>query len=352
MTRRRIVIALSVPLILIMVGFLILLGAELLGRAEPTKSNPVSLSSTITIQADERLFTLMAALNAADYDDENNDKGMHPVRQAVRAELARKTLPSLERLRPYMQMCRQIHESNCVHWILQRDAPPTFARQAEGWWVNAPALLFNGFDVALRDFYVEADLAVLWRKHKPAYDAEAARYQALLDPALQTTFAYLKVEPAKDASIVLLPNLLDAYWRGYGPSIAKTSYIINGPAEDPNIGLLQHEAMHPIINPLVDANLGVIDRAQADQLWVSLKPRVPQSYQTWDTVIKECVIRAIQVRLLAPERRERAIVREEQAGMLLVRPLTEQLADYEKSDRTISEYMPKLLQTLNRTTLK
>ena len=69
-------------------------------------------------------------------------------------------------------------------------------------------------------------------------------------------------------------------------------------------------------------------------------------------VIKECVIRAIQVRLLASERRERAIVREEQAGMLLVRPLAEQLTDYEKSGMTISEYMPKLLQALNRTTLK
>lgn len=320
---------------------------ELLVRFEPVTPAGAAPAAPVRIVADERLFTFMAALNAAGYDDENNVLGMHPVRQAVRADLAGLYLPSLDRLRPRLQMCRLIHESQCLHWLLQRGGPPDFARQAEGWWPDVPAFLFLGMDTALRDFYLEAGIARLWQNHQPAYAAEIARYQALLEPSLQVTQDYLGVSASSIGTVVMLPNLSDAYWRGYGLAVGDTSYIVSGPAETPNIGLLQHEYLHPIINPLVDANLTAIDPAQSRRLFAALRGGVARGYGSWEAILHESVIRAVQVRLAAPAEREWQLEKEESAGFWLVRPLAQQLEDYEAGDVSLAEYMPTLLAAVN-----
>ena len=63
--------------------------AELAVRLEPvTAASQPPAGDDVQLQADERIFTLFAALNAAGYDEENNERGMSPVRVQVRAALA------------------------------------------------------------------------------------------------------------------------------------------------------------------------------------------------------------------------------------------------------------------------
>ncbi|MFO7634738.1 MAG: hypothetical protein R6W76_19465 [Caldilinea sp.] len=259
---------------------LVLAAAELAVRFEPlTAPLPPVTGDYVQLHADERLFTLFAALNAAGYDEENNEQGFSNVRQAVRDALAGEPLPSLQRLRPYLAMCRFIHVSQCATWILQRGPAPDFARAVDGWALQVPALLFVGFDRALANFYQEAAIAALWQAQQPAYAAEIERYRALVTPAVAEVFAYLRLTEPPTEGVLVLPNLLDAYWRGYGPQLGMLSYVVMGPAIEPNIGLIQHEAMHPILNPLVDAHLDAIERSQADRLFAALKPHV--GARTW-----------------------------------------------------------------------
>jgi len=272
---------------------------------------------------------------------------MSPVRVQVRAALADKPLPSLARLRPYLRICRTIHVSQCATWILQRGPAPRFARAVDGWAVTTPAFPFLGFDRALAAFYREADIASLWQAQGPAYNTEIARYRHLVTPAVAEVFAYLKITQPPTEGVVVLPNLLDAYWRGYGPRVGDLSYVVMGPAVEPNIGLIQHEAMHPILNPLVDAHLAAVERSQADRLFAALKPRVSAGYRTWPNILHESVIRAVEVRLAVPADRERLIRQEEAAGFPLVRPLAGRLADYEASGQPMAEFMPRLLSALN-----
>ncbi len=326
---------------------LVVFAANWLVETEPvvrlSASSPVN-HDYVTIHSDERLFTIMAALNAAGYSEENNPQGMHPVRQAVRAELEAENIPSLGRLRLYFQM----HQSMYVTWALQRNNPPAFTRQTEGWWVTGvPPLFFFGLDDTLRDFYREADIAALWKKYKPEYDAEGERYRAVMGPSVQAVLDYLHIQDPPTRRVIVLPNLLDAYWRGYGPRVGDTSYIIMGPSDQPNIGLIQHEAMHPIVNPLVDADLGAIDKADTDRFFARIRPLMPSAYPTWDGILKESVVRAVVIRLADPKLREELIVQEESQGFLLVRPLVANLQDYEQSGETFADYLPKLLASLN-----
>jgi len=204
-----------------------------------------------------------------------------------------------------------------------------------------------GFAAALAQFHREAEIAVLWQAQQPAYAAEIERYQALVEPAVAEVFAYLRLAEPPTAGVRVLPNLLDAYWRGYGPHVGALSYVVMGPAIEPNVGLIQHEAMHPILNPLVDAHLGAVAHDQADRLFAAIKPNVGAGYQTWPAILHESVIRAVEVRLAAPTDRERLIRQEEANGFSLVRPLASQLVDYESTDEPLATYMPRLLAALN-----
>lgn len=329
-------------------ALLALTAAELAVRFEPVTAPTLPITGDyVQLHADERLFTLFAALNAAGYDEENNEQGFSEVRQEVRDALAEEPLPSLQRLRPYLTMCRFIHVSQCATWVLQRGPAPDFARAVDGWALQVPALLFFGFDRALADFYQEAGIAARWQAQQPAYATEIERYRALVEPAVAEVFAYLRLTEPPTEGVIVLPNLLDAYWRGYGPHVGTLSYVVMGPAIEPNVGLIQHEAMHPILNPLVDAHLDAIERSQADRLFAALRPHVGAGYQRWPAILHESVIRAVEVRLADPTDRERLIRQEEVNGFALVRPLAEQLADYEASDEPMTAYMPRLLAMLN-----
>jgi hypothetical protein len=132
---------------------LLLTSAELAVRLEPvTAAVPIPEGDYVQLQADERIFTLFAALNAGGYDEENNEQGMSDVRLRVRAALAQPggETPSLPAaLRPNLAMCRFIHVSQYATWVLQRGPAPRFARAADGWALDAPAFLFFNFDRAL-----------------------------------------------------------------------------------------------------------------------------------------------------------------------------------------------------------
>jgi hypothetical protein len=64
--------------------------------------------------------------------------------------------------------------------------------------------------------------------------------------ALNLDFGLLNLE-----RIVIVPNFLDAYNRGYGPKIEKTAFVIYGPLIDESFRLIRHEFLHSIVKPLV-----------------------------------------------------------------------------------------------------
>ncbi len=348
MPKRFILSALAVLAALVIILGLLLFGANQAVLNEPvTATTPQPATGDyVTVASDERLFTMMAALNATGYSHENNEQGMHPVRVAVRQRLAGKSIPSLSRLGLQLKM----HSSAYAWWVLQRGAPPDFLREAEGFWVEgAPPLAFLGLDGAMRDFYREAGIAELWREFKPQYDAMVERYRQPAPGSVQQVLTYLKIQNPPTGRVVVLPNLLDAYWNGYGERVENTSYVIMGPPppDSLNLGLIQHEAMHPILNPMVDANLKVIDSAQSDRLHAWLKPKISGSYPLWSSVMRETVIRAVEIRLAEPDWKTRMLSQEESQGFMLVRPLAAKLENYEKSGLTFQEYLPILLKTLN-----
>jgi hypothetical protein len=321
------------------------LPAELAVRLETVVApKPDFGPQAMVVAPDERIFTLFAALNAAGYARQYEGVPMLPVRQDVSAALAEKDLPSLERLGKVFERMEAYH---LVNWALQRGAGPGSGRAEPGWWITTRAADFYGLDVALGAFYVEADIPALWQSAAPAYDAQIAGWQPLAEAASHRLLTYLRMSEYPFRQLVIIPNLLDSHYSGYGPQIGEIAYVVAGPTETELSlsGLIEHEALHSTIGPMLDRQIDLIPRARSERLFAVLKEQMPAGYGTWASALEESLIRAIVLRMLSDEQlRARQIERLEAEGFLLVPTLVRGLAGYEQSGQSFEEYLPLLLE--------
>ena len=147
-------------------ALLLIVAAELSVRFEPVTAVAAAPDGEyIRLQADARLFTLFAALNAEGYDEENNEQGISDVRRQVRAapaEPGRGDPASTGGPAPLPGAVPHHPRQPVRHVDLAARPGAGFRPRADGWAVTAPAFLFFGFDRALAAFYQEADIAELW----------------------------------------------------------------------------------------------------------------------------------------------------------------------------------------------
>jgi len=304
----------------------------------------------VKIRLDEGMFTLFAALNAAGYDREFPGLAYHPARQIVRERLAGKQFSGLARLRAEL---KTIHPYNFVVWSLHFGPPPAFERVEPGWSDRGiPGFAFYNLDRQMRSFYEELDIAALWQEVRPLYEQEATRYQETAGQAVQEMVAYTRLENLPFKQVVVIPNLLYANWSGNGPTVGDTAYVVIGPTEDQSgDGLIQHETLHSIVGPLVEANINVIDEQHGQALYKDLNQRVPSGYGSWESLLEEQVVRALDCRLDYASCVQYGLRNDEAQGFLLVRPLTEKLAEFEQGSSDLAEFMPQWLQFINEVSL-
>lgn len=339
---------------IILVGLVLVfrLPGELVERLEPvTAPLPDFESQQVVIVADERVFTLFAALNAAGFDREYEGLSMSPIRLQVRAALSGKDLPSLARLDPYFE---QIPVYHLVTWILQRGNPPVFGRADKGWWVSARAAEFDGLSEALSTFYYEADIPTIWHEVEPAYQAEIERWQSLVEQSVSHIQAYLGTSNFPFRQAVIIPNPLDSYYSGTGPQVGEIAYVVAGPTETELSlqGLIEHELLHSVIGPILDQRIDRVPAQTSDRLYTVLKDTMPSSYGSWASVLEETLVRAINQRMLDdPLLRVQQLEQLESQGFLLIRPFDQALAAYEQSGQPFVQYLPTLLASLDEVKL-
>lgn len=328
------------------------LPAEILGRVEKVTSSPIDYGSNqIVVFADERVFTLFAALNAAGFDREYPGMLMSPVRQQVREALSGKTLPSLEKLKLFFD---RIPDYQLVVWILQRGNPPAFNRAEPGWWVNNRASRFYGLADSLSDFYTEANIHDLWQTLDDNFQSEINHLTPISNQSIADIQNYLKNDYLPFKQIVIIPNPLDAYYSGTGPQINETAFVIAGPTEtDLSLaGLIEHETLHSVIGPMLDKNNKIISSMVSKELYEVLKDSMPSGYGSWESILEESIIRAINLRMISDEKmRMSQLDFLESNGFLLIKTIDQELALYEQNGEAFEIYLPVLLKQIEKVKL-
>lgn len=178
----------------------------------------------ILLKNNKDIFALFCLFNSYGYDTENRKEGMNKTRVSVRKNLKKITDKNLnKKIRAFL---KDKHQYFLIEMLFNKN--------------KELIQILKSFDKLEKvDF--------LWKKCKPNHEKELKRYKNIKkDINIILNLLDLQRYPVK--KIVLIPNLLDAYWRGYGPTIKNTQYIIFGPSPYQNNHLITHEFLHSVFN--------------------------------------------------------------------------------------------------------
>jgi tetratricopeptide (TPR) repeat protein len=303
------------------------------------------------LDASPALFTVMAAINAAGYDAELNSPSNHPLRAAVRKEIAGKKLASVEALRQFFVMHRQKDEtaelSQYISFGLSVTGPPDFAYK--GRMVDLPPDVppLEGLGALMARFYEEAGIEALWNQSQPAFEQVIARYHEPVTKAVLEVNSYLRNPTAgylgRQFQIYLdllgAPNQIQT--RSYGNDY----YVVVTPSPEPQVEDIRHAYLHYLLDPLATkfAENVMKKRALGDlaQAAPALEPYYKSDFLLLTT---ESLIKAIEARL---NRKPEAVGLALRDGYILAPYFSEYLPRYEKQKQSMRFHFPDMIDEID-----
>ena len=317
----------------------------------PIRRAPSGNDSQNQLDGNEALFTVLAAINVAGYDDQIDAVSTHVFRHALRTELASKNLDSVFALKRFFRDHKLktpgAELNRYISYGLLIDGPPNFDYRDPDMVRPPDVTSIEGLSPLLAAFYKEADLGELWRRAQPFYDQVIAQYhepaaRAVLDVnayARNSTSGYLGRRFQIYVDLLGAPNQIQT--RSYGDDY----FIVLTPSPEPQADGIRHAYLHYLIDPLSLKFSEDINKKHALGDYAQGAGALDEHYKTdFVDLAAESLIKAIESRLdHKPVQAEQAM----KEGFVLAPALAEQLALYEKQEVALRLYFPALFAGLD-----
>ena len=320
-------------------------------------ATPLRPQSDEQLVADLRMFTVMAAINAAGYDDGLNAEAVSPVRLALREDLASMDRGMRSRLETFYEQHRQsdpdLDLSQYVSFALTCGAPPYFDLRAE-----VPTDLpvdirkIRGMSALLREFYEVVAIEQLWEKFRPAYEAEILRYQDSLVKAVFEINGYLRMPSSSRETrgfrvyfdLLAAPGNINM--RSYGGDV-KIVIHSSGAIREEEIraAYLLHQ-----LDRLSIRYADAVSKKEGLSRFAIFAPALDNAYKTnFQLLVTKSLAHAMQVRMRyeAEERKLQRINEHLRHGFILAPYFYEKLAEYEKQPQAFPRYYETLVGDIN-----
>jgi tetratricopeptide (TPR) repeat protein len=264
---------------------------------------------TISLISSEPVFIMAAALNACGYDEGLEESA--PVRKRVRDEInqALATGEGARAKRDRVCLFMAQHritgtEGDISQYIslgLYLTPPPEIETAAELTEMPPDSTQVVEIVPLLKDFVAAVDLHGIWLAVHHIYDEEADRLHDPLSKMIVGTNLYLKL-PASTYEgrrfVVIIEPLLSPHTvnaRIYG-----TDYVVVVSPADGQIRMndVRHTYLHYVIEPLIYARTGAVDRMQPILKEVREAPMEYRYRSDSVALTIECLIKAIEARTM------------------------------------------------------
>ncbi len=303
------------------------------------------------LDASPNLFTVMAAINAAGYNADIDSKLNSPVRDAVRAELAKRKIPSLPALKEFFEKHRRHSDteelSQYISFALTAKGPPDFAiTQRE---VEIPPDVSGMTELSglLASFYQEAGIENLWRASQRYVDDYTRFYHTPVTNAVLSVNAYLRQQTSgfrgRHFQIFLelqgAPNQVQT--RSYGEQY----YVVITPSAEPRTFDVRHAYLHYLLDPLATRYQEIVNRKKP-LIDIANRSRIlPDAFkQDFLLLVTECLIKAVEARLdHKPETIQQALMQ----GFILTPYFSEALPVFEKQEQSMLLYYPEIVRAID-----
>ncbi len=324
------------------------------------KSNKQNSDNFFIFDADERIFTAFAFMNAAGFDGEWRDEGMNPIRVEIR-EYVKSKLDSA-----FQKKIKEFHFSrNYGSWCGYADfalltaGPPNFEISYDSASTKDVRETLNkheGLSRLLSEFYTTANIKTLWEKYQPVLTAENNKYKPHSQKAVNDILQYCRLktiifsEAVRKIHFLVCPQM--SYFTAQQNVINGDMYIIHGPSDGkPSPAAFYHEALHEIINPLTEKHSSNVNKYK-ELLEISSERR-NVGYDDWVSIVNESFVRTIDKVLQgkvynhSADKILQTITDEYKLGFILCLHIYENLSEYEKSNQSLEEYYPVIILNID-----
>ncbi len=230
----------------------------------------LSAADNIQLGANENLFVVLAAANAAGYDEGAALPDNSPLRKDLRDTLAKQEIPVLQDLkrfyRKHMQKNGVQDLSQYISYALSFTGHPDFAWRTRDVDVPPDAKALEDFTPLLIDFYRQAHLADLWTQSKPLHEKEEEKYHSPLLAMTTAVDGYLRVPAGgylASRRFSVFVDLLGAPEQIQTRNFGNDAFVKITSSEKPRLLDIRHAFLHYEIDPIA-LKYGVeIDQKQA-----------------------------------------------------------------------------------------
>jgi len=307
-------------------------------------------AENLQLGANENLFAVLAAINAAGYDEGISLPDNSPLRRQLRDFLAKQNiavLPELSRYyRKHMLKNGLQDLSQYISYALSVKGPPDFAWRTRDVDVPPDAMALSGFTPLLVDFYRQADIADLWNRSRPDYDQEMEKYHSPLVSTISAVAGYLRVPAGGylgrrfQVFIDLLGAPEQVQTRNYGDD----AFVIVTPSEKPRIFDIRHAYLHFEIDPIVIKYGVALDQKRSLIDFVQTAPLEPGFKTDFVLLANESLIKAVESRL---DKNPAEIGQAARQGYVLAPFFAEQLSVFEKQEQGMRYYFPEMADAID-----
>ncbi len=308
----------------------------------------------VRLESSERLFSVLAALNAGGYDTGLSAQPMESARLALRSALAQKKIPVLPEIAKFYEMHRIPDNpgrdlGQYVSLALLLGPPPDFKLQ-----VNADEAPPDARDVIqfiplLKEFYRQAGLAELWAKMQPKYEEQIRQDSGPIRTAIEGTDGFLRFQSGAylGRAMTIYVDLLGAPGEVQARNYGEDYYVVLTPSEKLRVSDVRFEYMHFLLDPLAAKYYTEIERARPLLSIARKAPALGRDFrQDFSLLLTECLIHAAEIRMDAlPQAQAQAKVKALTAsGFILVPYFYKALGEFERGPASMDvAYEPMIL---------
>ena len=314
---------------------------------------PMPAQEAEQLNADVRMFAVMAAINVAGYDDGLNAASDSPARKALRDDLSALDATVVTRLKTFFEQNRlenpDLNLSQYISFALMCGEPPFFDLKAEvPTDLPADVRAIRGLSGLLREFYEKADIASLWRKYLPAYEAEMLRYQDALVRIVFETNGYLRLSSTSREArgfqvyfdLLAAPGSVNT--RAYGGDVK----VVVHPSAEIRIEELRAAYLLHLLDRLSIRHADVVAKKNVLARFALFAPALEEVYKTnFQLLVTKSLAHAVETRMRY-ETEEKKLARVDarlREGFILTPYFYEKLAEYEKQPQSMRRYYESMI---------
>jgi predicted negative regulator of RcsB-dependent stress response len=297
------------------------------------------------------LFSVMAALNAAGFDADAGSPANHPLRVAVRDHLQAKKLPSVSRIRNFIESHKKKDPAadlaQYVSFALISGEPPAFTPRFTGTEVPPDVEALEGFHPLMVTFHQEAGIDELWRKVQPEMEKALSKYHEPVSRSLLEVNAYLRNATSgyMGRRFLVYVDLLAPPNQVQTRSYQDDYFIVLTSSAEPRVADIRHAYLHYLLDPLATKYAEKIEKSKSLIDFALGAPALDESYKSdFLLLATESLIKAIESRISkSPQAAEDAL----KEGFILTPFFAERLPLYEKQEAAMRLHFPEMIDELD-----